>query len=290
MNYVQWLRARVGHQKVFLAFASVVLRDSQGRILIQRRTDFHVWGLPGGSLEPGEDIFACARRELLEETGLTCGELRLAGVYTDPRYDVTYPNGDRVQQYTICFSSTLAGGEMRADGVENSDQAFFAPQAIPGLRMPTYYAAMIAAALSAKEPDFSPPVRKDLLKDQFQYLPRSAGDEAYIGVGAVAICAREDGRVLALRSGEPDPWRFPWGWMKFGENVAHTAQRIAFEQAGLRVTPQRILGVHSPPAACCREQGLAVQPVMTIFHCRVEGEAEGSLPPGAAWLSQEQSV
>lgn len=290
MNYVQWLRLRVGHKKVFLAFASVVLRDSQGRILLQRRTDFNVWGLPGGSLEPGEDIFACARRELLEETGLTCGDLRLAGVYTDPRYDVTYPNGDQVQQYTVCFSSTLDGGEMRADGVENSDQAFFAPESIPAQRMPTYYAAMIEAALSTGGPAFSPPVRQDRLRDQFQVLPRSAADEAYIGVGAVAVCARADGKVLALRSSELDPWRFPWGWMQFGENVAHTAQRVAAEQAGLRVMPQRILGVHSPPTACCLEQGLAVQPVMTIFHCQVEGEAEGRLPPGAAWLPQEQRV
>ena len=49
--------------------------------------------LPAGMVEPGELLLDCARRELLEETGLTAGELSLVGVYTDPRYDTTYPNG-----------------------------------------------------------------------------------------------------------------------------------------------------------------------------------------------------
>ena len=66
MSYLDWIRSQVGQRKIFLAFTSVVLRDEQGRLLLQRRTDFDVWGLPGGMLEPGEDILTCARRELLD--------------------------------------------------------------------------------------------------------------------------------------------------------------------------------------------------------------------------------
>ena len=85
MAYIEWIRSRVGHQKIFLAFAAIVLRDDRGRVLLQRRTDFDFWGLPGGVLELGEDIQTCARRELLEETGLTAANLSLVGVYSEPR-------------------------------------------------------------------------------------------------------------------------------------------------------------------------------------------------------------
>jgi len=98
MSYIKWLREKIGTQKTILVFTTVILRDEGGRILLQRRADVDRWGLPGGVLEPGENILSCAQRELEEETGLTAGELSLVGVYTDPRYDSVYPSGDQVQQ------------------------------------------------------------------------------------------------------------------------------------------------------------------------------------------------
>lgn len=65
----------------FPAAAGVVLRSPAGRLLFVRRgpgaTDHEgAWAWPGGMGEAGEDAEETARRELNEETGYDCGELR----------------------------------------------------------------------------------------------------------------------------------------------------------------------------------------------------------------------
>jgi 8-oxo-dGTP pyrophosphatase MutT (NUDIX family) len=58
--------------------ARILLLDGDGRVLLFRfdppdRAAF--WATPGGALDPGEAFASCARRELMEETGLDldCG-------------------------------------------------------------------------------------------------------------------------------------------------------------------------------------------------------------------------
>jgi 8-oxo-dGTP pyrophosphatase MutT (NUDIX family) len=65
-------------------FASVVLVDDRGRLLLQERDEHPVidpekWGLVGGHVEAGEAYEQAAYRELEEETGiaLAAGTLRL---------------------------------------------------------------------------------------------------------------------------------------------------------------------------------------------------------------------
>ena len=55
-----------------------------GKLLVGHRIGSHgagTWALPGGYLEFGETAEACARREVLEETGLDLQRLE-AGPYT----------------------------------------------------------------------------------------------------------------------------------------------------------------------------------------------------------------
>lgn len=61
----------------------IVIRDV--RILLGERFNAHgagTWQFPGGHLEFGETIAACARREVREETGLQLGPVQL-GPYTN---------------------------------------------------------------------------------------------------------------------------------------------------------------------------------------------------------------
>jgi 8-oxo-dGTP diphosphatase len=67
-----------------------VVFDGGGRVLLIRRKNRPYQGsyaLPGGFVEIGETVEAACRRELLEETGVKAGGLRLVGIYSDPKRD-----------------------------------------------------------------------------------------------------------------------------------------------------------------------------------------------------------
>ncbi len=73
-----------------------VVFDETGRVLLIRRKNPPFQGayaLPGGFVDVGETVEDACRRELLEETGIEGGDLRLIGVYSDPRRD---PRGHTV--------------------------------------------------------------------------------------------------------------------------------------------------------------------------------------------------
>ncbi|MDT7838761.1 nucleotide triphosphate diphosphatase NUDT15 [Aquabacterium sp. OR-4] len=60
-----------------------ILVIREGRVLLGQRLGAHgagTWSAPGGRLEFAEDLLACARRELAEETGLTLGAARIGPV------------------------------------------------------------------------------------------------------------------------------------------------------------------------------------------------------------------
>lgn len=292
MNYIQWIRSHVGHQRIFLVFSSVVLSDEQGRILLQRRTDFKVWGLPGGSLELGENIIICARRELEEETGLTTGELKLVGVYTDPKYESTYPNGDKVQQFTICLTGQVSGGQMRVDGTENSVQRFFAPDDLPFDETLPWYADMLHDALRrGGSPTFEPPYTRPRTTPQWETLRPRIGNKRFIGVGGTAVLVRGDGRILMMQRSDDGQWGLPGGFSNLGENVAYTAIRETQEETGVIAKPERILGVYTDPKPWIYPHGDEVQVAVVVFRMSWTGETanpEGDETRGTAWMTPDE--
>ena len=63
-NYIQDLRKLVGHRCIMQCAASIILEDDNGNMLLGRRTDNHMWGYFGGSMEIDESAEDCAKREL----------------------------------------------------------------------------------------------------------------------------------------------------------------------------------------------------------------------------------
>ncbi|KOS02832.1 ADP-ribose pyrophosphatase, partial [Paenibacillus polymyxa] len=96
MNYIKELRELVGIRPKIMAGACVILIDEKGRLLLQQRTDNGLWGLPGGSMEPGENMKEVASRELFEEVGLEAEELELLDIFSGPELYYRYPHGDEV--------------------------------------------------------------------------------------------------------------------------------------------------------------------------------------------------
>ena len=86
----------------------LVWRDKQLLLgsRISRQAE-NCWQFPGGHLEPGESISQCARREVMEETGLRIGSLRHLG-FTDKPFAV----GQR-QYITLLVSSDYESGEVQ---------------------------------------------------------------------------------------------------------------------------------------------------------------------------------
>ena len=99
MDYISYIRSKVGHDKVILNFDGGILADEEGRVLLQLRGDKKTWAIPGGAMELGETSLQAAVREFYEETGVSVEAKRLLNVYTN--FDESYPNGDKVQ--TVVF-------------------------------------------------------------------------------------------------------------------------------------------------------------------------------------------
>ncbi len=272
-DYLPWLRAQVGQALLPLAYATTIVQDDAGRVLFQRRADFGDawWGLPGGLLDPHEAPEACARREVLEETGLTLGSLRLTGVYSSARYVVAYPNGDRVQQITFCYAGRVAGGRLRPQSSEILEQAFFAPDDLPP--RPVWYADMLAHGLSDERAAyFDPPEYAPLETPYptFLDLRRVVGSAPLICPGASAAVLDEAGRLLLQRRADNGHWAMPAGALDTGETLARTAQRETREETGLVVEPVRILMVYGGREIVL-PNGHRFFPVGALFACRRVG-------------------
>ncbi len=124
-GYIAELRKLVGHRTLIQCAASVVVVDAQGRLLLGRRTDNHLWGYAGGSAEIDERVEDCARRELFEETGLIADELEFFCVNSGPEAHYVYPNGDEVSNFEIVYLCRRYRGTLRAQEDEIEELRFF---------------------------------------------------------------------------------------------------------------------------------------------------------------------
>jgi ADP-ribose pyrophosphatase len=86
-----------------------------GRVVLERQFRYPVGRVmiefPAGKIDPGEDVWACARRELLEETGYTAREWARAGMLHPV---IAYST----EFIDIWFARGLEAGERKLDAGE----------------------------------------------------------------------------------------------------------------------------------------------------------------------------
>lgn len=136
MPYIMDLRRYIGSSPLILTGSTVIVEDDQGRILLQRRVDTGLWGIPGGSMELGESFEDAAIREVREETGLDVAHLSLLGLYSGQKTFYTYPNGDQTYSAIAVFYTRDFSGTPRGDGEESDDVQFIPPPEFPSLNGP----------------------------------------------------------------------------------------------------------------------------------------------------------
>ena len=131
MGYVMELRKFIGSRPVIVAGAGVILVNEKNEILLQKRADNGFWDYPAGSMELGESFEECARREVLEETGLVCGKLEFFMDLSGKESFYEYPNGDKTYTAGIIYICRDFSGEMKVQEDEVQTQAFFPLNALP---------------------------------------------------------------------------------------------------------------------------------------------------------------
>ncbi len=138
-SYLAQLRRDVGSRLLLLPGAQVLAVDADDRILFQRSRDSGLWELPAGGAEPGDSFRRTAAREFSEETGLIVAEEDLVPFASVSRADVhtlTYPNGDVVQCFALCFETRHWTGTLNPGENEVLEAAFLPAPPTP-LHPPT---------------------------------------------------------------------------------------------------------------------------------------------------------
>ena len=111
---------------------AIVIFNKEREVLLQKRADVNLWGIPSGHVEPGETVKNAAIREVFEETGLQVKIFRLIGVYSDPSSQIfQYPDGTITHFVTCCFQAEVVAGELTAASPETLDLRYFPCDRLP---------------------------------------------------------------------------------------------------------------------------------------------------------------
>jgi len=91
MSLEEFSKAR----KAKIKYSDIIVLNEKGQLLLLKRSMFEdthkgAWVIPGGHVDPGEDFETAAKRELVEESGLSVTKMKEVGIHKDSFVEIHY--------------------------------------------------------------------------------------------------------------------------------------------------------------------------------------------------------
>lgn len=143
--YFTKLRTKIGTDLLLIPGVSVLIWDSNGRLMLVGDSTSGPWGLVGGAIEPDEDPEDAARREVFEEVGAAVKITGSRGVLGGSAYRIRYDNGDEVSYVSTAYDARIDSGKPLPDCDEVHGVGWFGPGEFATLNLGSFAAATLEA-------------------------------------------------------------------------------------------------------------------------------------------------
>lgn len=98
--------------------ARAIVRNQDGLYAVMYSDKFKLHSLPGGGVEDGEDVLTALCREIYEETGCVCDEIKELGIVAENRASLDYTQTN----YYYVLTTTHQPGENHLTELEQASQ------------------------------------------------------------------------------------------------------------------------------------------------------------------------
>lgn len=100
--------------------ARAILKNNGNKYAVMYSHKFNLHSLPGGGIDEGEDIISALKREILEETGCLCDDIKELGYVSENRFHSNYTQIS--YYYIVKTSGTTQKTQMTQDEIINKTE------------------------------------------------------------------------------------------------------------------------------------------------------------------------
>lgn len=97
--------------------ARAIVKNQNSCYAVMYSEKFKLYSLPGGGIEDGEDVLTALRREIYEETGCICDEVKELGIVAENRASLDYT---QINYYFVVTTTHTPGENHLTDAEQAS--------------------------------------------------------------------------------------------------------------------------------------------------------------------------